>query len=575
MTEQFRKSTLIIAPKRSGTNFTHDLLAPYHKSALNEPIGLHSELNYQNNGNPLSPWIFSSNEQVSEEFGHSGLVNDPYGSLLTRNFIGWLREGGKLIKETDFLYLGWLLESASFNVVSIERDPRESIASFKKNDFYNKWGYKERLTQFSQTIQDHPLLNTLYGDFLDKQSLTDLPWHRQLAFYYSVALLEIARNIKNQHALKVSYSDYINNPKNEFKKIFDFLNIEWDKKIEKEIFEKTTKSRNRQDPYTTYIKKEDITNFTEILSSKEAADIRHICSLFGINLEKPKTKFFESKSFPHQTTQKKDKIPIKKVERTSLVQEEYKSAKYIPYDKNGLYVAETLSTNSQFAQFLNWLIEQNFPTEINGRPLFYNDRPQSRIHIVNKIVSIEKGYEDHPATFVTWFGAAIFSLWLGGRLPTQKEWEKAIFTRSSELKSKQIIFSKDRENVAQYYGDTTPVRFFPSNKFGVYDEIGNTSIWLSNPDDDNPFEKLKAGLEWNHSGERGILPNPRPHWLGTSGLGIRVVFDEINKNQSDAEFSGELKNLVEFLTRKKHTNIEEANLELFRKIHVLFKKEII
>ena len=95
-----------------------------------------------------------------------------------------------------------------------------------------------------------------------------------------------------------------------------------------------------------------------------------------------------------------------------------------------------------FAQFLNWLIEQNFPTEINGRPLFYNDRPQSRIHIDNKIVSIEKGYEDHPATFVTWFGAAIFSIWLGGRLPTQKEWKKTIFTKGSELKSEQILFSK-------------------------------------------------------------------------------------------------------------------------------------
>ncbi|MDO9028508.1 MAG: hypothetical protein Q7U68_06590, partial [Candidatus Roizmanbacteria bacterium] len=207
MTEQLRKSTLIIAPKRSGTNFTHDLLAPYHDSAVNEPIGLHSEQNYQNHGNPLNPWILSSQEHVSKEYGHSGLKDDPYGSLLTRNFISWLKEGGKLIKETDFLYLGWLLGSVPFNIISIERDPRESIASFKKNDFYRKWGYRERLYQFSQTIQKHPLLNKLYGDFLlsNKEPFVDLPWHRQLAFYYSVALLEIARNLKNQRALKVSH----------------------------------------------------------------------------------------------------------------------------------------------------------------------------------------------------------------------------------------------------------------------------------------------------------------------------------------------------------------------------------
>ncbi|MDO9027313.1 MAG: SUMF1/EgtB/PvdO family nonheme iron enzyme, partial [Candidatus Roizmanbacteria bacterium] len=364
-------------------------------------------------------------------------------------------------------------------------------------------------------------------------------------------------------------------PKGEFQKFFNFLSIEWDKRIEKEIFEKTTETRNRQDPYTTYVKKENVKNFTEILSLKEATDIREICALSGINLENPETEFFERTSFSHLTTQGKDRIPIKKVDRTLLVQEAYKSAKYVPYDESGLYVAETPATNFQFAQFLDWLIEQNFPIEINGRPLFYNDRPQSRIHIDNKIVSIEKGYENHPATFVTWFGAAIFSIWLGGRLPTQKEWEKAIFTKSSELKPEQIIFSKEHENVAQYYGDTTPVRFFPPNQFGVYDEIGNVSIWLSNPEDKNPFEKLKAGLEWNHSDGRGIFPNPRPHWLGTSGLGIRVVFDKIGKNLSDSVFTEELRNVVKFLMEKKHTNIQEANLELFRKIRTLFKKEII
>ncbi|MEK7597062.1 MAG: hypothetical protein AAB441_00265 [Patescibacteria group bacterium] len=35
------------------------------------------------------------------------------------------------------------------------------------------------------------------------------------------------------------------------------------------------------------------------------------------------------------------------------------------------------------------------------------------------------------------------------------------------------------------------------------------------------------------------------------------------------------RNVVKFLTEEKHIDIQEANLELFKKIHILFKKKII
>lgn len=73
-----------------------------------------------------------------------------------------LKEGGRLIKETDPLPIGWLLASVSLQVVTISRDPRDSIASFKRDDLYTQWGYKEKMDRFAHTVRSNPELAALY-----------------------------------------------------------------------------------------------------------------------------------------------------------------------------------------------------------------------------------------------------------------------------------------------------------------------------------------------------------------------------------------------------------------------------
>jgi formylglycine-generating enzyme required for sulfatase activity len=108
--------------------------------------------------------------------------------------------------------------------------------------------------------------------------------------------------------------------------------------------------------------------------------------------------------------------------------------------------------------------------------------------------------EYHPVVNASWADASAFCQWVGGRLPTEAEWEYAArggqadqaFPFDSQNARDKANFSSVGRKGNDVYDYTSPVKSFDPNSWGLYDMAGDVWQWTADWFDANYYSTSPA-----------------------------------------------------------------------------------
>ncbi len=141
---------------------------------------------------------------------------------------------------------------------------------------------------------------------------------------------------------------------------------------------------------------------------------------------------------------------------------------------DAFYMDKYEVTNAEYAEFLN---AKGKHTDA-GQTWLAVGHEDARIEYVNRAYRSKAGYEKHPVVMVSWYGAMAYAEWVGKRLPTEAEWEKAARGGLSGLKYPWGNgIDSNKANYNNHVRDTTVTGKYPANGYGLYDMSGNVWEW--------------------------------------------------------------------------------------------------
>jgi formylglycine-generating enzyme required for sulfatase activity len=172
--------------------------------------------------------------------------------------------------------------------------------------------------------------------------------------------------------------------------------------------------------------------------------------------------------------------------------------------------------------------------------------PSQRIKFDGEIFTVQPGYEDHPMTMVSWFGAWGYCGFYDSRLPSEMEWEKAArgtdtrpYPWGDEIQRENANFYASRdpyEDMSSYGSRTTPVGFYngrsydgyttlnSASPYGLYDMAGNVWQWTGDITEGMHYRYMHGGSKDTYEMDLRIWVrnNATPTYY-SPGVGFRCV----------------------------------------------------